>query len=126
MGRLTVLFLALSILVNVNVYSQDTGLTESERREVLLRLGELSIARERVALLQGYVDRDKEQDAREAELAAREVNAEKQATALAEKEAALWRDQANVWKSSYESVTKGNGKGFYFCKIFTLGLARCK
>lgn len=107
------------------MWGQD-ALTEAERREILLRLGELEFARQRIALQQDYMTKEHEQDQREADLSRRELAAEKQATALAQKESQLWKDQAETWEASYRSVTQKGGVGYTFCKIFTLGLARCQ
>ena len=123
--RLLALTIALIMLASLPAHCQDS-LSERERREILLRLGELQLERQKAVLLQSYISKDSDQDKREADLSARELGAEKQATALAQKETALWRDQSLTWEAAYRSVTKKGGVKFTLCKVFTLGLARCQ
>ena len=89
-------------------------------------MGELGIQRSRGRLQEEYIAKDKDQDERERALSVREIAAEKQATALAQKEAALWKDQSQTWEAAYRSVTKKGGVKFTLCKVFTLGLGHCR
>jgi F0F1-type ATP synthase epsilon subunit len=102
------------------------GLTDPERREILQRLGELSVARDQIKLLNDYVAKDKDQDQREKQLSDRELQLAHQETQIAQKETQLAKQEAADYKAAYDSVTQRGGVGYTLCKVFSLGLARCR
>ena len=112
----------LVIFVSIKAFATDVpieiGIDDATKREIVLRLAELKLAREKIALQQQYIERDKDQDRREAELA-------DQRTALALQERDLWKEKAEQYKTAYESLTKGRSKGCWVAKIMTVGIARC-
>lgn len=100
--------------------------TPDEGRRILGQLYELQSCRSESGAYQEYVERDKEQDAREKANYERSLELEKRATALAEKERDLEREKAETYKGMFEAVTKkGIGLGCVMKKVFTLGLGRC-
>jgi hypothetical protein len=86
---------------------------------------ELKEARKEILAYQSYVERDSEQDIREKQLSERELAIERKATALAEKERDLYKDQASYYKAAYDALKKKPGFGCTLKKVFTLGIARC-
>lgn len=103
------------------------GLSESDKREILLRLAELQVLREKVRLQDAFIAKDEAQDAREAALHARELELAKQKQALTEQELAIWKDKAAKLEEAYDLVRKVGHKsvGCIIGKILTIGLLRC-
>lgn len=100
-------------------------LSPEEKRRVLIQLLELRSCREQVATYDSYVQRDLEADVRDKALSTRELEVERKATALAEKERDLALDQAGYYKAAYEALKKKPGAGCWVARIFTLGIHRC-
>lgn len=120
-------FLLLS-LIPLSALSQQSSppLSENEKRLILRQLYELEAARAQILTYEDFIARDKTADQRERENADRAIELERQATALAEKERDLAKEQAALYKSLLEATRKkGGGIGCVFKKIFTLGLSRC-
>lgn len=101
-------------------------LTEAEKRLILQQLFELRSCRSEVVAYQDFVKRETEADTRERDLAARALELEKQATALAQKERDLQKERADLYESLYKTITKKPGFGCVLKRIFSLGLARCQ
>ena len=121
MGRIIygiLLGLLISHTAFADQYDAEVTIDEHDKREIVLRLEELKLAREKIALQQQYIDRDREQDRRESELAA-------QKTSLVEQERDLWKEKAEHYETLYRSLTKGRSKGCWITKIFTFGIANC-
>jgi len=85
---------------------------------ILGQLQELGSIRKEISVLESAIARDKEQDAREQELAVKELDVEKQRTALA-------TEKAELWEQMYKSVTKKPGAGCLILRALTLGVHRC-
>ncbi len=100
-------------------------LTDEERREVLWQLLQLNACLGETAALKEASAREREQDRKEQDLAARALEIEKQATALAQKERDLALEKASLYEQLYKTATKKRGTGCMILKIVTLGLARC-
>jgi hypothetical protein len=100
-------------------------LDDSELREILLRLEQLPLAWQENDLLRRALTNASTLDDRERELAAHELEIEKQKTALAEKETAVERERAEFYRQAFERLTKGRGFGCSLKKALTLGLGRC-
>lgn len=76
-------------------------------------------------VLEEYISRDKEQDAREKANADRALDLERQATAIAQQERDLQKDKAALYEQLYRSVTKKPGVGCRILRVLTLGIHRC-
>jgi hypothetical protein len=108
-------------------FTIETGaLTEAERKEILQRLGELQLLREKLILLQAYIDKDKEQDARDKALSDRELALASKELEISHQETALAKKEAADYKAAYETLTQKGGFSYGLCKALTLGLARCR
>lgn len=105
---------------------QSAQLNEAEKRRILAQLYELQSARQTLVLYSDYIKRLDDQAKREQDLCVRTVDLEKKATALAEKERDLYKDQANTWQQMYKVATKKPGWTCILKRIVTLGLGRCK
>ena len=97
----------------------------NELRQILAQLYELKALREQVAAYQIYVERDREQDAREKASYDRSLELERQATALAERETNVEKMRGDMYENLYRSLSKKPGWGCTLKRIFTLGIARC-
>jgi hypothetical protein len=100
-------------------------LNNSELREILLRLEQLPLAWQENDLLQRALTNASNLDDRERELTARELEIEKQKTALAEKETAVEHERAEFYRQAFERLTKGRGFDCTVKKVLTLGLGHC-
>jgi hypothetical protein len=102
------------------------GLTELDKREILVRLAELSSVRQELRIQQAYVVKLEELSTQKAELDARALALEQKATQIAIQERDMWKDQAKFYKASLEAIRKKSGGiKCILKKIFTLGIARC-
>src|SRR5512146_2720140 len=81
--------------------SSAPALDSQEKRQILSQLIELKSCREEVLSYQTYVSRESAQDARESQNAARSLELERQATALAQRERDLALEKANLYGSLY-------------------------
>lgn len=100
-------------------------MTVDEGRLILGQLKELSVCREDTAAYEKFVERDKEQDARDQALAARELDNEKRNTEIAERERDLEREQKEFYKKMYEEFTRTRGLKCFLIKFFTLWQKGC-
>lgn len=100
-------------------------LAENEKRLILSQLYELGSCRAQVLAYEEFVSREKEQDQKERDLAARALELEKQATALAQRERNLEKDRADTFEQLYRAVTKKPGWGCRILKVLTFGLSGC-
>ena len=106
---------------------QDSSpLNDSEKRQVLGQLLELKSCREESSAYRQYVERDRQQDAREKTNYERSLELEKQATAIVEKERDLYQDRAAFYEQAFRSVTKKPGALCRLARFLTLGIARCE
>lgn len=101
-------------------------LSPEEIREGALRVEELILAWKETELLHEAMAKEQEFAERERQLAARELDAEKQRTAIAEKETAIQKDKAIFYEQAFKEATKGRSFGCVIAKVFTIGLARCR
>ena len=105
---------------------EQQPLTESDKREILVRLGELRIARKELDLQRQHIARDEAQDKREADLHAKELQLSEQSLQVAVGERDLARETAEHYKTAYESVSKKGSGWCGFRKVITFGLIRCR
>lgn len=104
----------------------EDQLTEQDRRQILYRLGELRLLREKLALQEAFIERDAEMDQRERDLAARQLSVEKDARQVAEQQRDMYKEQAKTFEQAYEALRKKPaGFGCVMKRIFSLGIARC-
>jgi hypothetical protein len=75
--------------------------------------------------LEQFIERDRDQDAREKLNWDRAVELERQATALAQRERDLAIEKANLYEQLYRSVTKKPGIGCRILRVITIGLYPC-
>lgn len=101
-------------------------LSEDDKREVLLRLNELRLARLEIEMMRKFSERDEAQDKVDQELNQKRIENEAKAMSLLEQERDLWKDRANHFETAYNAVTKGSGWGCTVKKVLTLGIARCR
>ncbi len=111
----------------ISGWSQDNSpLTPDEGRQVLGQLLELGSCRAETRELTGYVERDRDQDAREKTTWERALELERRATGLAEQERDLARERASLYEDLYRGVTRGPGIGCRILRVLTLGIHRCR
>lgn len=106
-------------------YAQEP-LNEQDKREILLRLKELELERQKNKFLTEYVEFSKEQSAREKELADKQLALKQQELDLANKEIAVWKEKSTTFEEAYKLATKGRSVKCTIAKIFTLGIVRCR
>jgi len=119
-------FCACILLLSSNLAHAQEPLNESDKREILVRLGELRIARKELDLQRQHIARDEAQDKREADLHAKELQIAEKSIQVAIGERDLALSKAEHYKAAYEAVGQ---KGSGWCavkKVFSLGLARCR
>ena len=88
--------------------------------EVLLRLLDCNAIEDRLAIYERHSGEAKE-------LCAELLKAKDKDKELAIKDRDIALKEAAMWKSLYESIKqKPHGAGWYFCKIFTIGIASCR
>ncbi len=107
---------------------QIDPLTNLEKREIILRLQEVQLLRDRVRLQQEYIERDEEQDKRELELNQQALANVRAELALAKKERDLALEKAKHFQDAFEAVKKIKKPRGFWCKLkkaLTLGIARC-
>ena len=100
-------------------------LTAPELRQILGQLHELNVARAENAALREHIERDREFDARERELANDWQKLSGERLGLANQETALHRERADFYELLYRSVTRKPGAGCKILKVVTIGLYRC-
>ena len=106
--------------------SQPYRLTDDDKRQILLQLYEYQGCKAQLQAYEEYVEREKEQDAREQALWKKELEIQKEKLALKEKELQLEKEKSQLYKDLYESLKKKPG-GFkcFLKRFFSIGLARC-
>ena len=121
-ARAIALIMMLCCVYPVMLHCQETivpvTIDEHDRYEIILRLEELKVRRGEVKMLQSIIDRDSQQDAREADLNAKSVS-------ILTQERDLWKEKADSYKKAYEDVMKGRSKKCWIAKVISLGLVRC-
>ena len=100
-------------------------LSNIEWREILLRLNQLPLAWDEIDLLRKTMAQNDQLTQRERALAGKELETEKERTALAEKEAAIEKARARFYEQAFERLTRKRGFGCAIKKAITLGLAHC-
>jgi hypothetical protein len=123
--RTLLLFL---IIASGTIYAQspaNSPLTPDEGRAVLGQLYELRSTREEIKTLESYISRDQEQDNREKVNSDRAFELERKATDLAQKEADMQKDKAELYEQLYRSATRKPGVGCRIARAVTLGIHQC-
>ena len=100
-------------------------LSEQELREILGRLYDLGSAWAENDALRGVLQQIQALNARERDLAARELATEQQRTELAVKEGTIAKEQAEFYRKAFEAATKKRSKKCWAWKIISAGLGRC-
>lgn len=95
-------------------------------RQILGQLRELQSCSATQQAYEDLIAREKEQDAKEKELAEQRLQVEREKTALAEKRADLEKERGDMFESLYIAKSKKTG-GFkcFLKRFFTAGLSRC-
>lgn len=86
---------------------------------------ELLLAWRETDLLNQALAQQEQLRQREAGVDQKELEIERQKTALAERQIQVEKERAEFYKLAMEELTKGRSFGCTLAKIFTLGLARC-
>lgn len=94
-------------------------LTESHKREILNYLDELKAVRKELELTQRWIVRDNELDEREKQLASERFK-------LLEDQRDRAKDEAQHYKTLYESLIKKRGTWCKVKRVLTLGISRCQ
>lgn len=102
------------------------ALTDAEKRTIILQLIELKSCRVSVKAYEEFVARIGELSAKEKEVWERALEVEKRATAVAEQERDLARDQAGFYKAALDVCRKQPGFWCRFYRLVSLGLGRCQ
>ena len=123
--RTLLLFLTIACGTTYAQSPANSPLTPDEGRQLLGQLLELGSSRAEAAELTGHVERDREQDAREAATWQRALELERRATGLAEGERDLALEKAKLYETLFRGVTKGPGTGCRILRAITLGIHRC-
>lgn len=100
-------------------------LSDAELREVLKRLYDLGSAWSEVDALRSGIRQVDQLTIREREIHQRELDNEKRATELMERDRDQIARERDFYKAKAEIINKSPGLGCVLKKIFTLGLARC-
>lgn len=103
----------------------DAPLDSLELREILLRLQEYRLLQDEIELRVRVQGQTETLTQREQALAARELEMEKERTALAQRETAIEKARADFYQSAFEAVSRKRSGWCWAAKIFTFGLARC-
>ena len=91
-----------------------------------MQLYELQAARGQIIAYDQFIQREKDLDAKERDNWQRQLDLEKQATTLKQKEVDLVTEKANLYQSLYNTAKKKKaGFGCVMGRVFTFGLYRC-
>ena len=115
-------------LVPMLVYAQEVSkpLSESELREILVRLQELKVTRAEAEIYHRALDAMEINTKKVDELASRALEDEKRMTSAVERERDLEKRRAEFYEKAFQEATRRRGTGCMIAKIFTIGLARCR
>lgn len=113
-------FLTVSLTELYGQSSVDNGpLQPEELRQILLRLLNYESCQEQLAVYEQSISLSKE-------LCAKAIEAERERTALKQKELDIAIDEAELWKGLYNTIRKKKaGFGCWMGRIFSLGNYRC-
>ena len=118
--------LALAVPVQNNL-PDNRPLNPGEVRQVIGFMIELDTKDAQLKLTQQALDQEKTFEQRQTDLAAKELDLEKQGTALAQHSADIEKTRADEYQALWKEATKkiGNSFGCHLKKLFTLGLGKC-
>ncbi len=103
----------------------NSPLGTDELREGILRIEQGVLAAKEADLLRkSMADRDTLSQ-RERDIAARELETEKQRTELAQQKADIEKSRGDFYENAFKTVTKKTSGLCHVARVFTLGLARC-
>lgn len=123
--RKLILYLTL-ISTTPSALPQQGSLTPDEKHRLLRQLNGYEACLAGNAELKALREREAAMDERERAQAARDLEIERKATALANERGDLYKQQMEFYRTALESVTRGPSAWCRVKKIFTLGLARCR
>jgi hypothetical protein len=103
----------------------NAPLTPDELREAILRIEYGILAGKEADLLKRSMAERDTLSQREKDIAARELQTEKDRTALANQKADIEKARGDFYEGAFKSVTKGTSVGCKIARVFTLGLAKC-
>jgi len=110
----------------ISGWSQDNSpLTPDEGRQVLGQLLELNSCRNETKEYEAFIERDKEQDAREQDLYDKELKLWDDRLGLKQKELDLEMEKREFYQNMYEELTRKGGVKCFFKKLFTFWQAGC-
>ncbi len=98
-----------------------------EVRQIIGFMIDLDTKNAQLQLTQQELDQEKIFEQRQLDLAAKELDLQKQTTALAQHQADIEKERADNYQSLFKEATKkvGGGFGCHLKKFFTLGLGKC-
>jgi hypothetical protein len=105
--------------------SPESALSDAEKREAIFYIDKFSISVEAERLLREALKREQDLADRERNLADRDIQNEKERTALAQKEMEIEKQRAAFYQNAYETVTKKPSFGCRLKQFFTFGLSKC-
>jgi len=123
LGKILALTILLLILVPIRAHCQDAivqvTIDESDAREITGYLRELKDTRKQNEVLQSLLEQQRELMAERKKLTDDKI-------AFAEKQRDFYKAEADKYQVQLEALTKKGGAKVFFCKLFTLGIARCQ
>ncbi len=110
-----------------NNLPDNRPLNSGEVRQVIGFMIELETKDGQLQLTQQALDQEKAFEQRQTDLAAKELDLQKQAAALAQHSADIEKTRADEYQALWKEATKkvGGGFGCHLKKLFTLGLGKC-
>ena len=113
-------------VMTVTSQTPNRPLEPPEIRQVIDFMIDLDSKNAQMQILQMQLDQEKAFEQRQNDLAAKELDLEKQAAALAQHQADIEKERADNYQSLFKEATKKiGGFGCSIKKIFTLGLGKC-
>jgi hypothetical protein len=110
----------------ISGWSQDNSpLTPDEGRQILGQLLELNSCRNETKEYEAFIEREKDQDAREKELYDKELKLWGDRLELKQKELDLETEKKEFYKDMYDELTRKKGVKCFFKKLFTLWRSSC-
>jgi len=100
-------------------------LTPDELREGILRIEQGILSSKESELLRKSINDREALAERERALAVRELDVEKERTAVATQTAMVEKERGDFYENAFKTVSKGTGGWCKVARVFTLGLSHC-
>lgn len=115
------------VLAQEPIPNPNRPLEPVEVRQVIGFMIDLDTKNAQLQLTQQELDQERAFEVRQNDLAARELELQKRATALAEHSVDVEKTRADTYQNLWKEATKkiGGGFGCHLKKFFTLGLGKC-